>query len=329
MAFQAGIAIAIAELVSLYFKFDRGYWVTLTAMTLTTQTWGENVKRSFERVGMTILGGVAGTALYFLLPSDDPLVLIGILLCFVFLTVYMLKIYHLISVFFLTCFVVFLFALIRHWDWQMLRIRIYDTALGALIALTVGAFFFSLKTNIDELFVGYLQKMRAVLASIFTVQNQMRTAVNGQHLLADFRKIRKDALSIRYELLFHRMSSQEFNRLLNQLGMSTRYVVNLTESYHWLLPHMSKDDSQMIAMAAKATVHNIEILIMLIEEKHHTAMLPATNVSDLIAKAIAGDPGRFATLESDALGFFNLMYFFTRLNACLNEVYSIMGKTGR
>lgn len=65
MAWQAAIAISIAECISLAFNLERGYWTTLTAMVLTTQTFGESVKRSLERVSMTILGGLSGTVLYF------------------------------------------------------------------------------------------------------------------------------------------------------------------------------------------------------------------------------------------------------------------------
>lgn len=326
MAFQAAVAIALAEIISLYFDFDRGYWITLTAMALTTQTWGESVKRSLERVGMTGLGGVVGTALFFFLPDNQPMVLI-LLLTFIFFTVYTLKIYHLVSVFFLTCFVVFLFALIGSWTWLMLRERILDTALGALIALTVGWFFFSLKTDINDLFIGYLQKMKALLATVFGVTIPVRAVVTSQKMAADFEKIRKDALSIRYELLFHRLNPQDFYAVLNQMARCTQYVINLIESYQWLMPHMSKEDNASIGIAAKTTEHNIDMLIMQLQKQPGTMMAPATSVSDLLTKAIADNPCRFATLESDALGFFSLMYFFTQLNTCLNEVYALIDKS--
>ena len=107
-AFQAATAILIAELISGYFQLERGYWMILTAMALTMQTWGESVKRSFERVSMTIIGGIVGTVLYFIVPTNTITAMV-LLLVFVFFTVYLLQIYYLLSVFFLTCFVVFLF----------------------------------------------------------------------------------------------------------------------------------------------------------------------------------------------------------------------------
>lgn len=129
MAYQAAIAIALAEVISMHFYLERGYWIVLTAMVLTTQTWGESVKRALERVGMTVLGGSVGTALYFYIPNHESKTLVLLMLSSIFFTIYMAKIQHLISMFFMTCFVVFLFALIGDWDLMLLRARIIDTAL--------------------------------------------------------------------------------------------------------------------------------------------------------------------------------------------------------
>lgn len=326
MAYQAAIAIALAEYISMYFYLERGYWIVLTAMVLTTQTWGESVKRSLERVGMTVLGGAAGTALYFYIPNHEPTTLVLLMLFSIFFTVYMAKIQYLIAMFFMTCFVVFLFALIGGWDLMLLRARIIDTVLGAVIALVVGGLFFSLKTNIAEVFVGYLQKINALMTTAFTVKGQPKTLISGHSLLADFQQIKKNALSIRYELLFHRLNPRDFNALLNQIEFCTQFVVNLIETYHWLMPHLTKDESMIIAVAVKTTQRNIDIIVMRLQKNKKTRMSSAANLRKLLHKEIADDPNRFATLESDALGFFNLIYFFTRLNMHLNEVYCIIDK---
>lgn len=140
MAFQAAIAIAISELISSYFNLEHGYWSTLTAMALIAQTWGESVKRSIERVLMTILGGLCGTFLYFFVIPSNEIFVMGILLIFIFLTVYLIPINNLIAVFTLTGFVVFFFALLGDWNFVLLKQRIEETALGALIAVVVGFF---------------------------------------------------------------------------------------------------------------------------------------------------------------------------------------------
>jgi len=326
MAYQAAIAVAIAEVISMYFYLERGYWIVLTAMVLTTQTWGESVKRALERVGMTVLGGAAGTALYFYIPNHESKTLVILMLACIFFNTYMAKIQYLIAMFFMTCYVVFFFALIGDWDLLLLRARIIDTALGAGVALFVSGLFFSLKTNIAEVFIDYLQKINALMSTAFQEKGQSKTLISGHSLLADFQKIKKNALSIRYELLFHRLNPRDFTSLMNEVEFCTQFVVNLIEAYSWLLQHLTKEESSIIAVAVQTTQHNIAVIINRLQEDKNAKMLSADNLKELLHKEIMDNPSRFATLESDALGFFNLIYFFTRLNMHLNEVYCIVDK---
>lgn len=325
-AIQAALAITIAESISLYFQLERGYWISLTAMALIAQTWKESVKRSFERVGMTILGGFLGTILYFLLPNAQPICLFALLLFFVFFAVYMLKIYHLISVFFLTCFVVFLFALLGNWNFNMLKLRIIDTLLGASIALMVGFVIFPIKTNLIQMLSEYLKKMKALCTTIFqnkTVQHRF----SPELLLVDVQKIKNDALTIRYELLFHELNTQDFYKVVNAIAASTQYLIYLWEGYEWLSPHLTLSEHQLIRNAASTSEHNIQVLIEQIQNNTPLQMIPAENVEELLRMAIAEEPTRFAALESDALGFYSLLYFFAHLNVALNRVSQVLSSS--
>lgn len=324
MALQAAIAILIAEFIHLYFQFERGYWITLTAMALTAQTWGESVKRSFERVGMTVLGGVAGTLLYFYLPHDKPEHLLAILLLFVFFTVYTMKLYHLVSVFFLTGFVVFLFAIISNWSWYMLQARIIDTCIGAGIALIVACFFFSNRTNVAELLGGYLQKMKASIANVFFTRNLACTMVSGKSLVDEFQHIKKDAFAIRYELLFHRLNPRRFYTLLSQFEYCTQTILNLTESYEWFMAYLETDERELVLQAATTSISNIEAVMSGLSQNIQRPFVPAADVFGDLKQAIISHPERFATLESNAFGFFSLMYLLTRLNEVLHEAYELI-----
>jgi hypothetical protein len=301
-AFQAATAIFIAELISWYFQLERGYWMTLT-----------------------IIGGVVGTVLYFIVPTNNITVMVLLLVC-VFFTVYMLQIFYLASVFFLTCFVVFLFALIGDWTMAILFDRILETLMGAVIALIVGSCFFSERTNVSDVFIGFWGKINASIGLVFEGKPCIKRPTSIQYLAAECQKIRKKALAIRYELLFHQMSQRDFYALLNQTTLCTQYVINLIDSWHWLAPYLSKQDQAGIAMAVKTTRYNIDALIQHFQNKKTTIMLPVTRVTELLNQAIAEDSARFASLDSEALGFFNLMYFFTRLNKCLHEINSTLSK---
>ncbi|ASQ45143.1 FUSC family protein [Legionella clemsonensis] len=322
MAFQAAIAIAITELINRQFEMDHGYWATLTAMALTAQTWGESVKRSIERVLMTILGGVCGTFLYFILPPSEILT-ITILLVFIFFTVYLLTINNLIAVFTLTGFVVFFFALLDDWNFLLLTQRIEETALGALIAVLVGFFFLPVKTNVTEIFIAYLEKMDRSIASIFGTLPQEQLIIK-QDLLMEFQKIRKQALSIRYEVFFHRMTMRDFNSLLTQILFCTQYIANVIEAYQWLCTILSEEDKKNIAIAVHITQHNIQVLVKLLNNFKSNEMISAQHLLDILDKAITLHPKQFVALNDKALGFYNLMYFFARLNTRLHDSYSLL-----
>lgn len=319
MGIQAAISIAIAEFINLYFHFERGYWIALTAMALTTQTWGESLKRSLERIGMTILGGGLGTALYFFLP-EDPSIYITVLLFFVFFAVYMAKSNHLIFVFCLTCFMVFMFALGGDWNLVLLRLRIIDTILGAIIAIVVGFIFFPLKRDVNNLLAAYFQKMERIMDSIFNCPAPTRRRLASEYLSVDLQTLKKEALGIRLELLFHRMSAANFNRLLNFMENATKYMATLVASYRLLYQHLSFEEKEMVTHAYSVTKDNIGAIIRHLHHNPHQLRASPIQVPDLIVKAVEKNPQHFAKLEGNAFGFYSLMHFFTKLNADLNSI---------
>lgn len=319
MAIQAALAIAIAEVVSALLSLERGYWIPLTAMALTMQTWGESIKRALERVSMTIIGGLVGTGLYFLLPANQWLI-ITLLLIFVFLTLYLLPIVYLAAVFFLTCFVVFLFALIGEWTVTILMARIVETILGAGIALMVGAGFFPLRTNINHLLIQFCEKIYQQIDQIFTQE----PGLHRQTLQHECQQLRKAALAVRYELLFHRISQQEFYALLNQALLCAQYVIHLQDAYHLLVPQLSKKDLVDIRIMRQTTRYNIKVLIQFLRTEQPVKMLAITRASELLEHAIERQPARFMHLDHEGFGFFNLMYFFARLNSGLHAIQQIL-----
>lgn len=321
MGFQAAIAIAIAEFVTNYFNLERGYWATLSAMALTAQTWGESVKRSFERVLMTILGGISGTILYFSIPPNSFLIL-GILLLFAFLTIYLMTINNLVGVFCLTGFVVFLFAFLGNWTIHLLRQRIEETALGAIIAVLVGFFFLPVKTNVKAIFIDYLKGLNSYMQNAFETNEE--EDIKKINLFSEFQTLRKKVLSTRYEVFFHTLSMRDINALMQNFLFSTEYLANLTEAYSWLKNNLIEEDKKLIAIAREITTHNFEIMINFLKQGERGLMKSPKNLVNLLSQSIDVNPARFAALEDKNLGFYNLMYFFTRLNHSLNESYSIV-----
>ena len=108
--------------------------------------------------------------------------------------------------------------------------------------------------------------------------------------------------------------------------MCTQLEIGLIETYTWLVPHLTKDENEIITVAVATTSHNMDALIKVLQKNKQATILPCTELAGLLKRAIEEDPTRFASLESDALGFFNLIYFFTRLNTCIDEIYQLLYK---
>ncbi|QDP73242.1 FUSC family protein [Legionella israelensis] len=321
MALQAALAILISEIISLSFHMERGYWTTLTAMAVTTQTWAENVKRSYERVIMTIFGGVVGTALYLILPPNETLI-ISMLLVFVFFTVYLIQIYHLLGIFSLTCFVVFLFAFIGNWTFQLLIARIFDTLLGVLIALFVSACILPVKTDVPNLFLRFYEKIKKTLIIVFKYTEEKNRQIAGsQRLILDFHSIKKNARAIYYELMLRGGNQKKFLTLLKQTASCTQCTIALIESYQWLSFYLSEQEKKRILTALNTTHHNLDALIKYLKNEGHEKISPPDSLREVVHRTILEHPEKFASLDSTALGFFNLMYFIIQLNEDLYQTY--------
>ncbi|WP_419419274.1 FUSC family protein [Legionella sp. D16C41] len=322
--YQAAIAVAIAELLTYCLQLERGYWVAMTAMALTVQTWGDSLRRSLERVSMTILGGGVGTALYWIIPPDHTLILL-ILLVFVFFAVYLFSIYHLIGIFALTGVVVFLFAILGEWDLNLLRDRILDTAIGAGIAILVSRFCLPVKTNIPKIFIKNIEQIQMILNLTFE-EEKHHPIIESQRLYADFQALRNNSLTISYEFLFHRMNRKDFYLLMTESAFCIKYVVGLIEAYRWIEPYLTQEERNHIKFSLEVTQANLTTLKKRLKNEDYGSMLPPNNLMEQFNKAIRDDPKRFATLDHKALGFFNLIYFFTRLNTRLNDIYYLLSK---
>lgn len=326
MAWQAALAIALSELLRHFFNMDRGYWITLAAMALTTQTWGDSLKRSIERVSMTILGGLFGTLLYWITPPN-PHLIVGLLLFFVLIAVYFLQIYHLLAMFALTGFVVFLFAIFGEWNMHLLGDRIIDTGIGAFIAIAVGRLFMAKTTDIEELFAEHIEKMHELLGMVFEEGLSINDVFYNENLYSNFQQIRKNALAISYEIFFRRLNPRDFRLLLTESAFCTQYVMHLTETYSWVKSSLTQTELDKLQVAVTTTQFNLTMLHQRLKKEPYRPLLPVNNVNHLLVKAIEEQPLHFVTLNNEVLGFYNLMFFFTRLNMRIHEINSLLSKS--
>jgi uncharacterized membrane protein YgaE (UPF0421/DUF939 family) len=313
MAFQAMIAILIAETFSYLFHMERAYWATLTAMSLTAQTWGESIKKSLERILMTILGGSLGTLLYFILPHHQSIML-SFLLIFVFFSVYSYRISFLISIFFITGFVVFLFAIIDRWTLEILQARIIETIIGALIALLTSRFVFPLKTNTTILFYNYLEKI------VYAIRHN--ETIDLEPLVNDYQILKQQATMINYELFFQKLNKAKFNELLLSTQQLMHYATSFIEASQKC---KMKTSSQWLEKTKEHVLANLDELSLSVKNnKSQHTLLPINDIDNTMLQIIEHQRQQSPVIKPESIEEFSQIYFLDKLNLSIIHCHQIL-----
>ena len=139
MAARAAVAAALSLAVGHALSVPRAYWGVLVAVVLVNETWGESIRMAVERLGMTAAGCLVGALLHGI-ASGHPRVEWALLVVCVFFAVYFRKVpaggSYPWMIFFVTVYVVFLFAVVgAERLGALLLVRVYATALGCATAL--------------------------------------------------------------------------------------------------------------------------------------------------------------------------------------------------
>lgn len=131
---RAAVAVAIAILIGHVFTLQRSYWAVLVAILLVNGTWGENTRKGLARLGMTLAGCAAAWGMH-ALASPHQSAEIAIMLGGIFLATYFRTTSYALMTFFVTVYVVFLFAIIGNSNTNILFVRSYETFIGCGVAL--------------------------------------------------------------------------------------------------------------------------------------------------------------------------------------------------
>jgi uncharacterized membrane protein YccC len=123
-----GLAVFGGELVS----HQRWYWAVLTVFVvfIGSSTAGATFVKGARRLGGTLIGIVGGVLLALLVTGNALATLILILVC-VFGMVYMSRVSQVIMAFFVTSMLGLLYSLLGTFSYEVLWIRLAETAVGA------------------------------------------------------------------------------------------------------------------------------------------------------------------------------------------------------
>lgn len=137
-ALRTAAGATIALFIYKWYEIDHGFWIPFTAMIVTQPYFGATLKKAFDRVLGTVLGGLAG-GLILRFPTEMGIHLKELMLFISFLfMVYFIKKNYAAAAFFITFSLVLLFNIEESYHEGLLLIRMASTIAGATLAIVAG-----------------------------------------------------------------------------------------------------------------------------------------------------------------------------------------------
>ena len=134
VAVAASLAIVVGELVSP----SRWFWAVIAAFVIFvgTNSWGETLTKGWQRLLGTMLGVPSGVLVATLFSGNMTASLAAIFVC-LFCAFYFMTVTYSLMTFWITTMLALLYGLLGEFSFGVLLLRIEETAIGAVIGVTV------------------------------------------------------------------------------------------------------------------------------------------------------------------------------------------------
>ncbi|MGK6349671.1 FUSC family membrane protein [Parapedobacter sp. DT-150] len=132
-AIRMSLVMGIGYLLSLAINVgSHSYWILLTIMVILKPGFSLTKQRNFQRLIGTIIGGIGGALILMLI--HDQTSLFVLLLLFMVATYSLIRINYIVSVMFMTPYILIMFSFLEMNTLSILRERIVDTLIGSGLA---------------------------------------------------------------------------------------------------------------------------------------------------------------------------------------------------
>ncbi|WP_223653767.1 FUSC family membrane protein [Hymenobacter psoromatis] len=201
MAVACAVAFAVAELL---WHGAHNYWILMTVTFMLKPGFSLTRERNTQRIAGTLLGGALGVLVLWLVPGGN--VRFGLLLGFMVVAYSFQRTKYLVTVVFLTAYLLILFSFLGLGYLGVMEERLTDTVLGCAIALATAYLLFP-RWEGEQLPDLLAATLRANLAYL----RQLAERLAGREVLpTTYRLLRKDVYvaSANLAAAFQRMLSE-------------------------------------------------------------------------------------------------------------------------
>ncbi|MBC7915316.1 MAG: FUSC family protein, partial [Pyrinomonadaceae bacterium] len=137
---RVAIVCVVGYLISKIISGSHSYWILLTILVILKPAFSLSKERNYQRLIGTFIGGLAGALIIYYVHDETAR--------FIFLLIFMVGAYsfqrlnYVVSVLFMTPFILIMFSFIGMGDLNLVKERIIDTFIGSFIALIASYFIF-------------------------------------------------------------------------------------------------------------------------------------------------------------------------------------------
>ncbi len=279
----ASLAIVIGELVSP----ARWYWAVIAAFVIFagTNSWGETLTKGWQRLIGTMLGVPCGVLVATLFAGNRPGSLAMIFVC-LFCAFYFLKVTYSLMTFWITTMLALLYGLLGEFSFGVLMLRIEETAVGAVIGVTVAVVVLPANTRaaiVDDT-GAFLTALSALIensvATMFCDAKAMSPTEQARELDRSLQQFRVTAKPLVAGVggLAGRRSIRRGLRLFTACDRYGRSLARSSEQYQD--PVGSQPRADAFKSAAAQTRRNIDALVAIVNGDCAATVSSATDDLD-------------------------------------------------
>jgi len=228
-ALRLSIVMVLGYIISNVLNFgEHSNWILLTILVILKPGWSLTKERNFQRLVGTVIGGVVGIIL--LIWVHDPTARFVMLLVFMVLTYSLIRINYIISVMFMTPYLLILFSFLGQNTMEVAQERIFATFVGCGLAFISSYIIFpsweshQVQNNMRKLLIANYNYFAKVL----------ETLLNRNLSETDYKLARKEVYVATANMAsaFQRMITEPKSKQKNSKGLHKFIVFNHLFSSH-------------------------------------------------------------------------------------------------